>query len=286
MRDQLPQPTDRIALASALEVSPYCLGLVEDPAAVLAAFDAGINFFFVSADMHWPMYRKLREGLDELLARGGGIRDRIVVAAASYVTQPEFCTMPFLELIEELPRLERLDVLVAGGIYGHEFAGRLPVYVRHRERKTQGARALAGSFHDRAAALAQLRAATLDACFIRYNTSHPGARDDIFPYIVELPRGRVLLYNFNCAKGWVTPRQCTALGLHDDVWRPELEDHYRFALSRDEIDGILFKVGDAADIERVVRAVERGPLDEDEQEHMLRLSELRDSSRAPVSTSR
>src|ERR1051326_8362214 len=111
MRDFLPSFADRIALAGGLEVSRYCLGTVEDPAAVLAAFDAGINFFFVSADLHWPRYADLRRGLDQLLARGGGIRDRIVVAAVSYATQPEFCTMPFEELLEETPRLERLDIL-------------------------------------------------------------------------------------------------------------------------------------------------------------------------------
>ena len=35
-----------------------------------AAFDAAINCFFVSTDMHWPFYEQPRRGLKLLLARG------------------------------------------------------------------------------------------------------------------------------------------------------------------------------------------------------------------------
>src|SRR5436190_890300 len=62
-RAALPRMTDRLDLGSkGLRVSPFCLGRVKSPDTVLAAFDAGINFFFVTADMHWPGYENLREG--------------------------------------------------------------------------------------------------------------------------------------------------------------------------------------------------------------------------------
>src|SRR6059058_6236261 len=77
----LPQPAARIPLGkTSLEVSPFCVGIVGDPKTVPAAFDAGINFFFVTADMHWPLYEPTRRGLADLLARGPGTRDRVVVA--------------------------------------------------------------------------------------------------------------------------------------------------------------------------------------------------------------
>jgi len=50
---ELPRPADRLPLGtSGLEVSPICIGMVEDPRTIPAAFEAGINFFFVTADMH------------------------------------------------------------------------------------------------------------------------------------------------------------------------------------------------------------------------------------------
>jgi hypothetical protein len=75
-RRPLPRLTDRQPLGkSGLRAGPICLGAVPGPETVLAAFDAGINFFFLSVDMHWPLYEGMRRGLEALLARGGGVRD-------------------------------------------------------------------------------------------------------------------------------------------------------------------------------------------------------------------
>src|SRR5262249_5979393 len=99
-RTALPRLTDRLPLGSAgLRVSPVCLGIVGEPATVPAAFDAGVNFFFVTADMHWPLYESARRGLADLLARVRGVREQVVVAGVCYPTQPEFCSMPFQELV-------------------------------------------------------------------------------------------------------------------------------------------------------------------------------------------
>src|SRR5678815_3815985 len=100
---------DRVPVgASGLRVSPVCLGVTKSWRVVPEAFDAGINFFFVRTDLHWPVYQPLRKGLQELLSRGGGVRDEIVVAAASYVATPEFAALPFLELIASVRGLGRV----------------------------------------------------------------------------------------------------------------------------------------------------------------------------------
>src|ERR1043166_6136149 len=113
MRATLPKFTDRIELGSSkLAVSPFCVGVTAVPETVVAAYEAGINFFFVSCDLHWPSYAALRSGL-ELLCHLGK-RDRIVVAAASYMTQASLFGTAFVDLLENLPVLERIDVLVAG----------------------------------------------------------------------------------------------------------------------------------------------------------------------------
>jgi hypothetical protein len=100
-RRPLPCLTDRLPLGrSGLQVSPVCLGMVPRPETVPAAFDAGINFFFLSADLHWPRYEGMRRGLETLLARGGGVRDEIVVGVVSYLEQPLFQTFQVQEVID------------------------------------------------------------------------------------------------------------------------------------------------------------------------------------------
>src|SRR5262249_31346387 len=235
----LPQFRDRLVLGNqGLRVSPDCLGIVRSPETVEAAFDAGVNFFFVTADMHWPLYEATRQGLRALLARGRFVGRQIVVAGVCYPTQAEFCSMPFQELLEAMPGLERLDLLIAGGAYALEFAARLPVYLEHRRRCYLGARAIGASFHNRAAALSPIQPESLDIALIRHNPDHSGARQDVSPH---LPRQRsTLLFNFKSTFGFVPPQLLEEMGLHArEYWHPEITDYYRFALSRPEIDGVL-----------------------------------------------
>jgi hypothetical protein len=270
-RTQLPSLGDRLALGRTLRVSPICLGITQRSEVVSCAFDAGINFFFVSADLHWPLYDPLRRGLETLLDRGGGIRDEIVVAGVSYATQPEFCTAPFGELLESVRGLGRFDVLIAGGAYGAELPARLAVYVRHRERAFCGARAIGVSFHDRAAAAVEANAGTADLCLTRYNSLHPGARDDLFPHVAQR---RALLFNFKSTFGYVSPERLARLGLDPELWCPDVADHYRYVLSPPAVDGALCKLDSEQHVRDLADALAEGPLEVEEQDHLEELSRL------------
>jgi hypothetical protein len=269
LRSRLPQFTDRLLLGNrGLRVSPFCLGIVQSPETVGAAFDSGINFFFVTADMHWPLYAATRQGLQALLARGGGVRDQVVVAGVCYPTQPEFCSMPFNELLEAVPGLERLDVLLAGGANAREFADRLPVYLDHRGRGYLCARAIGATFHDRAAALHAVQEESLDIALIRYNPDHSGARQDVFPH---LPRQRrTLLFNFKSTFRFVPPQSLEEMGLHaTEYWHPEITDYYRFALSRPELDGVLMAPRTPVEVQALAAALAKGPLTEEEEAYLM-----------------
>jgi len=268
-REVLPHLTDRISLGG-LAVSPFCVGMVDNADTIGAAFDAGINFFFLTADMHWPRYEAARVGLANLLARVP--RTEVVVAAAAYVTQPEFCSTPFQEVIEAVPRLESLDVLVAGGAYANELAARLPVYHRHREQGFAGARALGVSFHDRRAALAAINGGEIDVAFIRYNAAHPGAQRDVFPLLRPGLHTRVFGFTSTAAHD---PSSNLAGDLADDVWIPDITDHYRFALSRVGLDGLLWSPTQPSHIPALAAAMEDGPLSLDEEGHMIELASRR-----------
>lgn len=271
-RVRLPTLEDRIPLASSgLSISPFCLGMTGAPEVVLAAYDAGVNFFFLSADMHWPYYEHTRAGLRQLLSRGGGIRDRLVVAVASYVTQPEFCFKPFREVLEAVPGLERIDVVVAGGAYSGEILTRLGIYQSHRKARFCGSRGMGVTFHDRAAAALVASGALCDVAFVRFNPLHPGARRDVFPHLAGLDQ-RSLLFGFKSTIGVLDEREFASLGLGDDYWRPRKVDGYRFALSHPEVDGVLWAATEPRFVSELAEALAEGPLSEDELGAMITLA--------------
>jgi hypothetical protein len=184
-----------------------------------------------------------------------------------YQTRPIFCSTPFRELLDEMPGLGRLDVLIAGAVYADERGKRLPVYQQHRDAGFLGARAIGMTFHDRPAALAAIRDRQVDIAFIRYNPDHAGADKDVFPYLRPLSyRSRPLLFSFKSTFGYVPPAEMDGMGLHGSVyWHPEITDHYRFVLSRPEIDGVLMAPRTPAELQGIADAIARAPLTEEEQ---------------------
>jgi hypothetical protein len=268
LRSTLPKPADRLRLGEVFDVSPFCLGMVRDWRTVPAAFEAGINFFFVSADMHWPLYEGLRRGLADLLARGGGVRDSLVVAAVSYVAQPEFCYIPFKEVIDSVPGLVRLDVTVAGAAAAHDFPVRAAEYRRHAD---WGVRLFGATFHDRAFAADTIAAGNVKIGFIRYNPFHRGAEEEVFPRIVGGVPARV--YNFNSMQK-LSEVQYAALKLPEGYWRPAPSEYYRYALVRPELDGILFAPQTPEELRDSLDGVARGPLTEEEHAYLGDLADL------------
>ncbi|HET7504415.1 MAG TPA: hypothetical protein VFK02_25510 [Kofleriaceae bacterium] len=250
MRDRLPRLTDRISLGDDLAVSPVCLGRIPDeelPGSVdtaCAAFDAGVNFFFISCDLHWRLYALARRALAKLLRRRG-VRDQIVVAAVSYTRGFEEAAVG--DLFDELPQLGRIDVLVGGGYYAAD-APRIGALADAAGRA--GARAVGVTFHDRAAARAAVARRRIDLAYIRYNPQHPGAREDVF---AARRTRNTRLFAFK-----------TSWGATGDV--PE---RYRFALSRPELDGILVKLRTPKEVDALATAMTRPPMTEAEQRRLI-----------------
>ena len=268
----LPKLTDRLPLGTTGRgVSPYCLGMLPEPAVVAAAFEAGINFFFLSADMHWPLYEATRYGLVQLLASRPEVRDDIVIGLVSYATQPEFCSGPFREVVELTPHLERMDLAIAGGAYAHEIDRRMTVYARHRARGYLGTRSLGVSFHDRTAVIPLFDSGAIDIGFVRYNPVFPKAAAELLPHVRD---DHPLLFNFKSTTGWLPREQLLALGIGDDCWHPHHTDYYRFALSQPAFDGILCSLPTVEAVRELSDAMARGPLDDTDHQYLLDLAEL------------
>jgi hypothetical protein len=262
-RRALPRFTDRIALDKGLSVSPFCLGTVASWRLIPAAFEMGINFFFFTTDMHWPVYEASRKGMKALLARGGGTRDEIAVAGACYPTQPEFMVAPFTELVEAVPRLERVDVFVAGGVHGPDLLARTAVL---RTVAADAGRGVVGaSFHDRRAALDAANLRIVDVCYVRYNPVHPGAREDLLP---QLRARRPPVFNFNSMIGFVPHERLRALKVDPALWYPDPPDYYRYALSRPQMDGLMFAADHTTHLVALERALTQGGLTPAEEDHL------------------
>jgi len=227
--------------------------------------------------MHWPLYEPLRRGLAQLFRRRRGIRDDVVVAGVAYATQPEFCWDPFTEVVAAIPGVRRIDVTVAGGAYGYELQRRLPVYREQIRQGHVGARAIGVSFHDRLAARRAVQTSSIDIAFVRYNASHPGARQEVYPHLAL--RHRTLVYGFTSTDGFVAPRRVRQLGLTGEFWRPAITDCYRFALTPPQVNGVLCSLSTAREVAALCRALEHGPLDAEEERYLIDLASL-DQGRA------
>ena len=140
-RRTLPKPTDRLPLGkSGLRVSPFCLGITSTPDTVVAAYEAGVNFFFITADLHWPLYDGVRKGLAKILDGNPSRRDELVVGVVSYLDEPLFSVLQFHEVINEIPGLDRVDLLIAGAVSNDQsFHSRLPAIERARNVRHNGA---------------------------------------------------------------------------------------------------------------------------------------------------
>jgi len=284
-RESLPHFEDRLVLGhQGLRVSPSCIGHVGSPDTIEAAFEAGINFFFISADLHWPWYEGTRQGVRQLLKHRPASREQIVVAGVSYLMAPltEHC-LPFRELLQEIPELRRIDLLIAGAAYGKEYGERLPAYEKRRREQWLGARAIGTTFHDRAAALWAIQDRLIDLAFVRYNPAHAGARKDLFPHVPSaVPAreaaangkdARTLLFCFNSTSAHLTSEELKDLGLNEHPsWSPEITDHYRYVLTRPEVNGILMAPETPEELEGIARALVKGPLTIEEESYLVDLA--------------
>lgn len=274
LRQTLPKANNRLLLGrSDLRVSPLCLGLTQEPETVISAYEEGVNFFFITADLHWPLYSGLRKGLSKLLEGNRSRRKDIVVGVVSYLDNPLFSALQFNEVIAEIPGLDYIDLIIAGAVAtDYSLYSRFHSMSQARAVSQHGARALGATFHQRSLALSAGTYGLLDISYIRYNSAHPGAQRDLFPFLQPNKTG--LLFNFKSVMSRLSRETFNALKLPKSAWLPDACDHYRFVLSRPEIDGILCSPLQPNEVRQLARALEKGPLSPEDQSYMIWLASL------------
>jgi hypothetical protein len=207
-----------------------------------------------------------------LLSRPGIDRGDVVIAVASYMAQRRLAWASLQEAVAAIPEMRTIDVVVVGGSYGADFLDRYGELRARSIDELYGVRAEAATFHDRRAALHAINHQLLDLGLFRYNPAHPRAREDLFPLLER--RSRTRCFGFNSVHGYVNPERFAALGLGGDYWHPRIVDHYRFALMRPELHGILTALHAPAHVRALDEALRQGPLDADEETFLINLAHL------------
>jgi aryl-alcohol dehydrogenase-like predicted oxidoreductase len=272
-QNELPRAHQRILVAGK-EVSPFCLGQVKDPQTIIRAYERGVNFFFLSCDLHWAGYQACFDGLRELLRRSPSVRDTICIATTSYVHNPDFVRGALSDLNKELPELGHLDLVVAGGLYEHDADVRIASMLQLKEEGV--CKAVGASFHDRLACRRVLDEGILDIAYVRYNPTHLGALADLFPHRTD---SWCPVFVFKATGGYFAAQQWDDMGLDPEAWRPQPADYYRFALSPQAVAGLLYSRTTPEEVDEAVNGAQT-VLDEDELNHIVALVPIAIRNRA------
>lgn len=248
---------------------------------LLYAFERGINYYFFSSDMHHFAYRQGVEALKRLCGAGSAVREQVVLATVSYLNDPEKLPAILMDQFSELG-IDYIDIfhwgwitdasdraallrgarqLQAGGELAREYRRNQTMLLRARAQEINQdllkrglVRYVGASFHSRQAARAWLP--DLDVLMVRYNLAHPGAEQDLFPYLSQDKESRPGIVAFNVAQGGAGPFS-SQMGAPF----PPVPERYRFALSNPQIDLVLAGLRTRDEIDQALAALEQGPLD-------------------------
>lgn len=246
------------------------LGLAQGygvPAASIerAFHEYGINYFYVS-----PLMRlgRMKEAMRNLAPRH---RDELVIVLARMYFGGGFGAFRLERFVEgwlKRFKVDRIDLL----FQGVDKPLTQKIIDKVQQLKEDGkVRFLGISSHERPFLGAFVRGEVempVDFIHIRYNAVHTGAEQDIFPHLSQENRPGIGIYTATCWKKLLKPK------LLPEGERPlSGTDCYRFVLSNPDVDVCLTAPSNAEQMEENLKALEAGPLDEEEMARIRRIGE-------------
>jgi aryl-alcohol dehydrogenase-like predicted oxidoreductase len=233
--------------------------------AVERAFEQGVNY------LYWGSMRSATFG--DALRRLAPRRERLVLVVQSYSRLAGYLGRSFESALRAL-HFDYADFLLLG-MWNRPVSPR--ILDAARRLKARGlVRFLAVSTHKRRLAPGIAAGSDFDVIHFRYNAAHPGAEQDIFPYLPDENRPGMVAFT---ATSWGQ-----LIGKHSligilrgakQVPRgekvPTATDCYRFVLTRPEVNVCMTGPASAAEMEQALEALRRGPLSEEELTWMRRV---------------
>jgi predicted aldo/keto reductase-like oxidoreductase len=108
--------------------------------------------------------------------------------------------------------------------------------------------------------------APVDFFQVRYNAVHPGAEQDIFPYLPQENRPGIVIFTATCWGKLLKPKLLPA---GERPLAPA--DCYRFVLSHPDVNVCVTGPSTAAQMEDNLKALDTGPLDKEEMARVRRI---------------
>ena len=231
-------------------------------AAIEKAFhEHGVNYFYLSLLKRGNMVRAIRnlapKHRDEL---------RIVLAKP---TSGGFFLQSFVERWLKKLEIEQVDLVILQELRRPQPPGRKLVDRVHRLTDSGKVRFVGMSSHERPLfgkiARGEVKA-PVDVFQVRYNAVHTGAEQDIFPHLPQENRPGIVAFTATCWRKLLKPKLMPA-GEHP----PAPADCCRFVLSHPDVNVCVTGPSTAAQMEDNLRALEAGPLDEEEMARVRRI---------------
>jgi len=251
---------NRVTLGrSGLSVGPLGVsgGYGVDSAALLRAFDRGVNYFYHGSRRLQGMTRAIRE------LAAAGRRDQLVVVLQSYARTPGLLETWFAHGLRELG-LDSADVLLLGWYSSPPSARLLDRAARMTEQGM--VRHVAISAHHRPAFVRYAADPRFAILHIRYNAAHTGAEADVFPCLGPGPRPGTVAYT---ATRWGSLLKPGRMPRGEAPLRAR--DCYRFALSNPDFNVCMTGPKDAAEMDEALAALDEGPLSAEEEARIRRV---------------
>jgi len=244
----------------------YGLGAKE----ILWAVDQGINYVFWGSARRGNVVKAVR-------SLGPARRDHIIIATATYGYR--FIPKPWvvrlnLEIALRRLRTDYLDIFQLGWLGSEPPEEIVDLLLNLKEKGL--IRHLGISSHDRKLAASLLQSSPFEVFMIRYNAAHRGAEREFFPF-VEPSKQAVISYTatrwghlLRPPPGWPEKRPT-----------PRAVDCYRFVLSQPKVTLCLTGAKNIRQLKENLRALELGPMSEEELSWMREFGDLVHLTRVP-----
>jgi aryl-alcohol dehydrogenase-like predicted oxidoreductase len=219
------------------------------------AFEHGCNYFY------WGSLR--RDGMGQAIRQlASRHREKLVVVLQSY-SRLGLRLTPKIESSLRRLKLEYADILLLGL---HNSVPRDVVMEAALRLKERGrVRHVAVSAHHRPIFQQYAKDPRFEVFMVRYNAAHRGAETEVFPYLNSPALVRPGLIAYTATRwGTLLNSRYSPPGRRT----PTAVDCYRFALSNPNVDVCLTAPATAFEMTANLKALELGPLSDEEMEWM------------------
>ena len=226
--------------------------------AVERAFEHGVNYLYWGTFRRGPFGQALRNLKPQ--------RDRMVLVLQSY-SRIAALMAPSVEMALRKLNFDWADVLLLG-LWNHKPPKRILDACRKlRERGL--IRHIAISTHHRPLVAELARDSGIGVLHVRYNAVHKGAEREVFPVLSSNgTRPGIVAFTATSWRQLLNPKR-----IPPGERVPTATDCYRFVLSNSAVDVCMTGPANEAQAADALRAIELGPMSEDELAWMRRVGD-------------